>query len=256
LLCGCFSDFKLIDPLGVVMGAKLVLVFWVMVVAVSVLHATTPIKLVRGPFVSKEVVQLNMQAQDQMMKDDLAGAAKTIRLAMQKDPTLWLTYFSRARLFFCEEKYELANEDCNWVLLKYPKFVEAALLRAQSNAHLSRYADALKELDHVVRIRPPMDSYARALQVRAWFLATCPDPSFRNGKQAVLDAKVACKVTHWTDDAALDSLAAACAETGDFDSAVNYAQQALAVKNAMPRDLKTIRRHLESFKQHKPVRSS
>jgi hypothetical protein len=45
---------------------------------------------------------------------------------MQKDPTLWLTYFMRAKLFTRERKYELAIEDCNRVLRKYPKFIEAA----------------------------------------------------------------------------------------------------------------------------------
>lgn len=79
-----------------------------------------------------------------MKKGDLADAARTIELAMQKDPTLWLIYFTRARLFACEHKYKLAIEDCNWVLRKYPKFIEAALLRAESNAHLRRYARQFK----------------------------------------------------------------------------------------------------------------
>jgi tetratricopeptide (TPR) repeat protein len=171
--------------------AKLVLVFGLVVVDASALQASNPIKLVRQLLSNGEAIKLNFQAQDQMKKGDLAGAAQTIGLAMQKDPTLWLTYFTRARLLFREGKYELATEDCNSVLHKYPKFIEAALLRARANAYRRRYADALKELDHVVRIRPHLESYARALRDLAWFLATCPDPSFRNGKQAVQDAKIA-----------------------------------------------------------------
>jgi tetratricopeptide (TPR) repeat protein len=215
-----------------------------------------PIKLVRDRFANSEVIKLNMQAQEQMMNGDLANAARTIKLAMQKDPTLWLTYFSRARLFTLENKYELAIQDCNWVLRQYPKFIEAALLRARANAHLRRYADSLKELDYLVRIRPHVDSYARAFRERAWLLATCPDRSIRNGGQALQDAKMACKLTKWTDDGALESLAAAYAETGGFDSALRYAEQALAVKDISPRDSKRVQRELALLKQHQPIRSS
>ncbi len=160
----------------------------------------------------------------------------------------------RARLLAREGKYELATADCNWVLRKYPRFNDAALLRAEANAHLGRYTGSLQELDHVVRIRPPLDSYARALRDRVWFLATCPDASFRNGAQAVQDAKIACKLTSWNDESAIDTLAVAYAEVGDFDSAVRYAQQALAIKGVTPTGSKKIQRHLESFQQHKPIR--
>jgi tetratricopeptide (TPR) repeat protein len=236
--------------------AKLILLFALVVVDAPVLRASNPIKLVRQPFSNGEAIKLDMQAQEQMQKGELSSAARTIDLAMQKDPTLWLTYFMRARLFAREHKYELAIEDCNWVLRKYPKFIEAALLRAESNAHLGRYADSLKELDYLVRIRPHLDSYARALWVRAWLLATCPNASFRNGEQAVQDAKIACELTNWSDEAAIDSLAAAYAETGDFDSAVRYAEQALTVKGIAPVDSKRIQRQLELLKQRKPIRSS
>jgi len=131
---------------------------------------------------------------------------------------------------------------------------EAALLRAWANARLERYADALKELDHVVRIRPPLESYARAFRERAWFLATCRDASFRNGQQALQDGKTACKLTNWTDESAIDTLAVAYAEVGDFNSAVRYAQQALATKGITSADAKKIQRHLESFQQRKPIR--
>lgn len=70
---------------------------------------------------------------------------------MQKDPTLWLTYFMRARLLARQRRYELAIENCSWVLRKYLNFIEAALLRAQINADLGKYAESLKELDHLVR---------------------------------------------------------------------------------------------------------
>ena len=52
----------------------------------------------------------------------------------------------------------------------------------------------------------------------------------------------------------IDTLAAAYAEVGDFKLAVQYAQQALAIKGISPTDSKRIQRHLELFQQHKPIR--
>jgi hypothetical protein len=59
----------------------------------------------------------------------------------------------------------------------------------------------------------------------------------------------------WKDENMVDTLAAAYAETGDFDSAVRYAEQALGVKDIAPTDSKRIQRHLALFKQHQPIRS-
>jgi hypothetical protein len=70
------------------------------------------------------------------------------------------------------------------------------------------------------------------------------------------DAKLACKLTKWNDEIAIVTLAAASAEVGDFDSAVRYAEQALTVKGISPEVSKRIQRHLELFKQHKPLRPS
>lgn len=92
------------------------------------------------------------------------------------------------------------------------------------------------------------------MKQRAWLRATCPDPTFRNGQQEVKDAKAACSIAEWRDENTIDTLAAAYAETGDFDSAVRYAAQALAVKGIAPVDSKRIQRHLALFQQQQPIR--
>ena len=73
---------------------------------------------------------------------------------------------------------------------------------------------------------------ALTLSLRAWIHATCPDSSFRNGKTALDDAKKACALSKWENDDQVDTLAAACAEGRDFDSAVRYEQQAIALRNS------------------------
>jgi len=217
--------------------------------------AGIPIELARQRFANSKAINLDLEAQTQMTTGDLRAAARTIGEALRIDPTLWLTYFMRARLFVLQHKYESAIQDCNWVLAKYSAFVEAALLRAEANARLGRYADSLRELDHVVAIHPHLDSYARALRERAWFRSTCPDASFRNGQQAVQDAKVACKIMKWADASTIDTLAVACAEAGDFGSAMRYGEQTLSVRGITRDESRRVQQHMALFKQHRPVRS-
>jgi len=60
----------------------------------------------------------------------------------------------------------------------------------------------------------------------AWLLATCPEDSVRDGKIAVETAKQACELAYWKDAGVIDTLAAAYAEAGEFDSAVAKQQEA------------------------------
>jgi tetratricopeptide (TPR) repeat protein len=164
---------------------------------------------------------------------------------------LWPALYIRAQIFRKESKYELAIQDCNEALRQYPGCVEASLLRASVKVRLGKYAEALKEFNYLISLHPRPVTLARALSDRAWFQATCLDASFRNGHQAVKDAKAACSIMTWKDEDMIDTLAAAYAETGDFDSAVRYAAQALAVKGISSQDAKVFREHLALFQQRK-----
>ena len=132
-------------------------------------------------------------------------------------------------------------------------FVEATLLRAKANYYLGRYAESLKEIDHVINIRPRRDAFARAYRDRAWLRLNGSDQSHRNGQQAVKDATSVCKLIDWKDEDMIDILATAYAEVGDFDSAVRYEEQALAIKGVKPDDSKRLQVYLDSFKQPLPL---
>src|SRR5207302_9178325 len=111
-----------------------------------------------------------------------------------------------------------------------------------------------RELDNVAALRTVrVETFAWALERRAWLHATCPDASLRNGRSAIDDAKKACGMTKWKDGNSIDTLAAACAESGDFESALRYEQQALTTAGAneiVPK----LQEHAALFKQNRPVR--
>jgi tetratricopeptide (TPR) repeat protein len=108
-----------------------------------------------------------------------------------------------------------------------------------------------------------IQNFRRALDLRtnwapvisdlAFLLAASPEDNLRNGTEALRLAQLANALTGGRDPAALDVLAAAYAETGQFDSAVQMAQ--VAVQSA-PAGLATkiISDRLALYKQKKPYR--
>jgi len=89
------------------------------------------------------------------------------------------------------------------------------------------FEKALGDLDEAIRLNPQS---LHALNHRAWIRATCPDARFRDGAKAVIDATKCCELTDWKDAFVLSSLAAAYAELGDFDRAVEWQKKAIELE--------------------------
>src|SRR5438876_2763135 len=235
------------------MSIRIIVLLIAVIASLTAVHGRVPI-IVNTPAHQRAVMKLCSDASDQLRNGDVAGAKHNVDRALSIDPKLWPALYIRAQILRKEGKYELAIQDCNEALRQYPGCVEASLLRASIKVRLGKYAEALKEFNYLISLHPRPVTLARALSDRAWFQATCPDPTFRNGKQAVKDAKAACSIMQWKDEDMIDTLAAAYAETGDFASATRYAAQALAVKGITPLDAKRIQQHLTLFQQNRPIR--
>src|SRR6266567_3433480 len=230
-------------------------VFIAILICATVARGNVPI-IVNTPAHQRAVMKLCSDASDQLRNGDIAGAKRNVDRALQIDPKLWPALYLRAQIFRKQGKYELAIQDCNEALRQYPGLVEAALLRASINGRLGKYAEASKEFNYLISLHPRPVTLARALSDRAWFYASCPHSSFRNGQQAVKDAKAACSIMQWKDEDMIDTLAVAYAETGDFNSAVQYVSQALSMKGISSESAKVFREHLAWFQQRKRIPAS
>jgi tetratricopeptide (TPR) repeat protein len=214
-------------------------------------HASEPIKVYGGK-AHDWAIKFSNDAEAQLRKGDLDGASHSIAEALRYDPSYWPALYVRAKISGRRGKWDEMIRDCTELLRQDSTFAPAALLRAQANIALRNYAAARKELDHVVEIQPREQFYAMAFNQRAWFRATCPDPSLRNAHGAVEDAKKACSITQWREADPIDTLAVASAEAGDFDSAVRYLERAMKAYDAGEMQ-KTLEQHLAMFKQHRPI---
>jgi Flp pilus assembly protein TadD len=87
----------------------------------------------------------------------------------------------------------------------------------------------------------------------AWFLATGPE-RVRDGKRAVELATRACELTEWKNAVFLDALAAAYAEVGEFEKAIETEKKALALPNAEKQYGTKYRNRIALYERKQPYR--
>jgi tetratricopeptide (TPR) repeat protein len=94
---------------------------------------------------------------------------------------------------------------------------------------LARYPEASADICRAIQVAP---EFASAKKNRAWLRATCPAAQFRSGPEAVELATQALEMTHWDQPTWLEVLAAAHAEAGDFDTAIQWQEKAISTIGA------------------------
>jgi protein O-mannosyl-transferase len=104
-----------------------------------------------------------------------------------------------------------------------PKFPDAHMHYAMSLSVQNQPQQAILEYRKTLELD---DQRTEALNNLAWMLASHPDPTIRNGKEAVELAERACRLTDNGQPFFLGTLAAAYAEAGRFNDAITTAGKA------------------------------
>jgi len=183
----------------------------------------------------------------------LADLSEAIRL----EPENYSLVMSRAKVCSARGRHNQAMADFAWLLQKRPADPAIFVARGEELMHDLQNDAALADLTKALELDPTAAQalvvrakiwkgrldYARAIddyseatrratddpvprRELAWLLATCLDQTFRDGPRAVQEGTMACELTHWKSHECLDVLAAACAEAGDFASAVKWESRA------------------------------
>ena len=90
----------------------------------------------------------------------------------------------------------------------------------------------------------------------AWILATSADPKVRDGKRAIDLAIGSCETTEWEDAEKIETLAAAYAEAGDFERAVEFENKAITLMTPDSDSIEDSYARLKLYEAHQPYRES
>ena len=168
--------------------------------------------------------------------------------ASRLDPNYFVAFYDRATAWFAKSDYDKAIADFNEATRIDPKSFAAYYSRAGVWHAKGNYEKAVADCDRAARIDPKNPLLWNS---RGWLAATCPNPKYRDGKKAVEAGMRACELTAWKDARALDTLAAAYAEAGDFANAVKWEEKAIAL---YPHSRSEPTARLALYKTRKPYR--
>ena len=121
-------------------------------------------------------------------------------------------------------RYAEADREYEAVLRLVPNSAQGHLRYGQALAAEHRYGAAKGEYEQVLGLHP---GHREASERLAWLLATCPEASLRDGKEAVELAEGVRAPGGNESPQFLDTLGAAYAEAGEYDKAVETARRAL-----------------------------
>jgi tetratricopeptide (TPR) repeat protein len=193
---------------------------------------------------------------DWSFKQEFDKAIADYSEAIRLDPMYSLAYYNRGFAWSEKKDYDRAIADYDAAIRLDPKFSPAYANRihawkARVDAWIAQkeYDRALAGYSELIRLDPKSPA---AYNGRAWLRATCPDARYRDGDKAVVDAVRACELGEYTRAGDVDTLAAAHAESGDFDSAVKWQDKALRLLPDEDTWKKAYGARLELYRSRKP----
>ena len=202
---------------------------------------------------------------------DLERAAGQFSESLRLKPNAPAAHYNLGQALLARHEWEQAGAQFRKALELNPQYAFAlhglALVLESQGQHVAaihhlreavRLAPAFEEAYHnlgvLLQITGELEQAATAYSQAAWILATSPDASVRNAREALVLAERAVQLTGRHNARALDVLAASLAANGEFGRAVEAAQRALAAleRGIDHTEATAIRRRLELYRDRMP----
>ena len=189
------------------------------------------------------------------MKDDNEPALRDFNRAIELNPTYAKAYNNRGATYSSQGDSERAIGDFEKAISLDPTDADAHENMSLELLRLGKTKEAIAYGREAVRLQ---SDWPEGLSNLAWILATSEDTQLRDGAEAVRLAEQACQLTNYKRATILDTLAAAYAEIGLFDKAVQTAETAIQI--AMDTEKREwaddIRIRLDLYGAQRPFRES
>ena len=173
----------------------------------------------------------------------IADFSAAIRLA----PNRSILYLERGLALTAQGENEKSLVDADQAIRLGKISTGLSVTRALWTAS-RQYAKAKEDLSTAMRLSGKQNFVASGNM--AWLLATCPAEGIRDGRRAVELARRTCEFTGWKSPSAIDTLAAAYAEAGDFTAAIAAEEKAIE----MAPDEQNFKDRAALYENRKPYR--
>lgn len=243
---------------------------------------------------SADIEGLLLRAQVLLDDDKLDEARKDVDAAYEIDNNRVGTILLRAAIASAQKRYSDAISDYQLILKNTPKgqeknprllmqlallysqdnrptqaikifdqviktnqdYWEAYRLRGDTRLGLGDHENAIKDFESALEFAPEAESdRSGILNNLSWVLSTTPNDALRDGKRALEYAIEACKLTDYKAPHILSTLAAAHAEVGEFDQAVEWSQKGVELaRETNAAQLEQLESELKSYQEKKPWR--
>ena len=182
------------------------------------------------------------------LKGNLAKAISDYNHAVELGVTNADIYFQLGTAYGRWGEYEKAIAEFSKSVEHNGAYSTAFASRGLAYSYIGNYTQGIADCEKAVRLNP---GDLEANNNLAWLLSIAPDAKLRDGKRALGYAQKACGLTDWKYAPTLGTLAAAYAETGNFDAALKWERKSIEL--GVSRDeLATAHQMLKSFEEKKP----
>ena len=192
-----------------------------------------------------QVAMAELFLKQNRMEDAVKHFNKSISL-QSENPKL---FFGRGIALSALGKTSKAVEDFTRVVELAPNFFPVFNRRGTNYETLGKFNLAAEDFHRAIALN---GQDAQAYNNLAWLQATCPDPEFRNGKQALANANKAASLFANDNFFVLDTLAAAYAEAAQYEKAVEW--QLKAIEHAPESARPPLAERLKLYQSDKPYR--
>ena len=188
---------------------------------------------------------------------ELNTAANFYQRALRANPALFEAHRGLARICLMQGRPADAAATWKQLLRLTPDDAQANAELALTDLMLKNFTEASRYYREALRLKPRValddHSYLWASNL-AWILATNPNPRLRNGTEAVHWAKQACDVGGYQQPDLISTLAAAYAESGDFEEAIKLSEKLIRSPGTPAKLVKLTADRLELYKASQPFR--
>ena len=185
-------------------------------------------------------------------RKDFDRALANFDAAIELEPRYSVALRERGYVYLQRKEFAKAIADLTAAIRIDPRHAPTYRTRASAYLRTADYGKTIADFEQALKLQPSDESTLNNL---AWLRATCPDAAFRDGKRALIEATEACTISNWKTAHDIDTLAAAYAEVGDFESALRYQEKAIATDGTEPATSEMKNRRA-LYEQHRAYREA